>query len=209
MPGTMSRADLVADFKASLHDAGEVFTAASGADFSRLLDVAALDFARLRPRTLIGSVLLASGTDEYPVPEDFHHYKTDLWFDPSRAGRPWEKTWPGRAPSIRVAEVGGASKLIFVPAPTAQQINLFGSTFRFYYFARHVIGTAATDTSIDAGDRGLLLLRAQAEAMRELAMRNIGKPVALRDGLNSAPRNGTPAALYQALLDEFNTVAAS
>ena len=208
MSGTMSRADLVADFKASLHDAAEVFTAANGADFSRLLDVAALDFARLRPRTLIGSVTLSTGTADYALPVDFHQYKTDLWADPGRA-KPWEKSWPGRLPSIRVAEIAGEKRLVFFPAPTAQQITLFGSSFKFYYFARHVIGTAETDTSIDAADRGLLLLRAQAEALRELAMRNIGKPVALRDGLNSAPRNGTPAALYQVLLDEFNQAAAA
>lgn len=208
MPGTMSRADLAADLKASLHDAAEVFTAASGADFSRLLDVAAHDFARLRPRTLVGSFLLTAGLGEYAVPADFHQYKTDLWADPSRCGRPWEKSYAGRPPTIRAAEVDGTRKLVFFPAPTAQQIAAFGSSFRFYYFARHVINENAEQTSIAAGDRGLLILRAQAEAMRELAMRNIAKPASLRDGLNSQPRNGTPSALYALLLDEFQRAAA-
>jgi hypothetical protein len=207
MSGTMSRADLVADLKASLHDAAEVFTAAGGADFARLLDLAALDFARPRPRTLIGSVLLTAGTADYALPDDFHAYKTDLWIDPGRAGKPWEKHYAGPAPRIAVAFIDGVQRLIFFPAPTWEQIAAWGSAFRYYYFARHLIGEAAAQTTLDAGDRGLLLLRAQAEAMRELAMRNIGKPVALRDGLNSAPRNGTPAALYQALLDEFRAAA--
>ena len=209
MGGTMARADLVADFKASLHDAAEVFTAAVGADFSRLLDVALLDFARARPRTLVGSVTLSAGTVDYAVPVDFYHYKTDLWADPGRIGRPWEPSYPGSLPAIRVAELAGAKRLFFSPAPNARQIALFGTEFRFYYFAKHVIADSAAETSVDSGDRGLLLLRAQAEAMRELAMRSLGKPVMLRDGMSSTPRNGTPAALYQTLLDEFNAAVAS
>ena len=39
--------------------------------------------------------------------------------------------------------------------------------------------------------------------MRELAMRNVVTPQAMRDGYSSTPRNGTPAALYEALLAEF------
>lgn len=207
MAGTMARGDLVADLKASLHDAAEVFTGASNSDFSRLLDVAALDFSRVRPRTLIGDITLQSGVPVYALPSDFYLYKADLWADPSRMGQPWEKGYPGRLPSVRVAEVGSVRSLVLTPAPTAVQIARPGSAFSFYYLARHVIDDAAVNTSIDAGDRGLLLLRAQVEAMRELAMRNVGKPVALRDGLNSTPRNGTPSALCVLLMDEFERVA--
>lgn len=208
MPGTMARNDLVADLKASLHDAAEVFTGASDADFIRLLDVSALDFARVRPRTLIGSVTLQANVPIYPLPADFYLYKADLWADPSRIGQPWEKTYAGRLPSIRTAEFSGVRSLVLQPAPSAQQIYRLGANFQFYYLAKHVIGVIDADTSINAGDRGLLILRAQAEAMRELAMRNIAKPMSLRDGMNSAPRNGTPSALYSLLLDEFERAAA-
>jgi hypothetical protein len=85
---------------------------------------------------------------------------------------------------------------------------MLGSEFRYYYFALHSIGAAAADTTVKASDRGLLLLRAQAEAMKEMAMRNIKKPVQMRDGLASAPRNGTPASLFQALMDQFEKEAA-
>ena len=73
----------------------------------------------------------------------------------------------------------------------------------FYYFGVHAIGSAAVDTTVSAPDRALLLLRAQAEAMRELAMRNVVKPQQMRDGYTSMPRNGTPAALFESLLAEF------
>lgn len=208
MPGTMARADLMADLKASLHDAAEVFTAENDADFSRLLDVAVLDFARLRPRTLVGSLTLEAGQPDYTPAADFHFFKADLWADPNRMGRPWEKSWTGRLPSVVPATVDGVRKLVFQPAPSAQQIAVLGSTFRYYYFARHEIGETDAETTIQSADRGLLILRAQAEAMREMAMRNIAKPMQMRDGISSAPRNGTPSHLYSVLMDEFNRAVA-
>jgi len=51
--------------------------------------------------------------------------------------------------------------------------------------------------------RGALLLRAQAECCKELAMRNVAKPVTMRDGGGGQPRNGTPGHLYSVLLAEF------
>ncbi len=207
MPGTMSRADLVADLKTSLHDAADVFTAASDADFVRLLDAAALDFARVRPRTLLGSLTVQAEVAEYAAPTDLVAYKSDLWSE-GKMPHPWEANYPGRLPRVAQAELGGVMKLVFSPAPTALQVALFGAAFRYYYLAAHAIGEAAAQTTIHAGDRGLLLLRAQAEGMREMAMRNVVKPVQLRDGMTSAPRNGTPSALYAVLLDEFERRAA-
>ena len=71
------------------------------------------------------------------------------------------------------------------------------------------LSDTAANTTILAGDRELLLLRGQAEAMRELAMRGVAKPVQLRDGLGMGPRNAHPAALYDALLCEFRERAAA
>lgn len=207
MSGTMSLTDLMADFKASLHDAANIFIAANDGDFSRMLNVAALDMARVRPRTLVGSAVLVADTDSYAAPSDLVAYKTDLW-SAQRLPQPWEPNYPGPLPRVQLLEDGGVKKLVFTPAPTALQITVLGSAFRYYYFAAHVIDATAANTSIRAGDRNLLLLRAQAEAMREMALRNIAKPVQLRDGISQSPKNGTPAALYGALMDEFERMAA-
>jgi hypothetical protein len=204
MAGTMSEADLVADLKASLQDAASVFTAASDADFKRHLAAAALDFARPRPRTVLGSLTLTADEAAYALPNDFHAFKCDLWgLAPKARPQPWEKGWPGPLPRAAVAESGGAKKLTLAPPPTAAQISVLGAEYRFYYYAKHAIGADAANTTIAAGDRGLLLLRAQAEAMRELAMRNIHKPVQLRDGLTGTPRNALPSHLYEKFIEEF------
>ncbi len=203
----MSQADLVADHKAALMDSADVFTAAADADFIRHLDAAALALSRHRPRTLLGQLELVADQAGYAAPGDFQVFKAALWGNTT--ARPWEKSWPGRIPSAHAVEVGGVTEIHLDPAPTAAQISLLGSAYKFFYFAKHVISTTSASTTVRPGDRGLLLLRAQVEAMKEMAMRNIKKPVQLRDGIASAPRNGTPAALFEMLTGLFDKEAAA
>ncbi len=210
MAGTMSEADLVADLKASLQDSASVFTAAADADFKRHLKTAAKAFGKKRSRTLVSSLTLTADQPAYAAPEGFLAFKSHLWgISPVAKCQPWEKNWPGRLPDVRYAETEDGASLYLDPAPTAFQISALGAEFRYYYFAGHVIGSEASGTSILDGERDVLLLRAQAEAMREMAMRNIMKPVQMREGIASQARNGTPAALYKAMLDEFNAYEAA
>ena len=204
MPGTMSEADLVVDLKASLNDAKTVF-AADDSDFKRQLKTAALDLGRKRPRTLVGSFTLVADQAGYaPLPALFLAYKSHLWgIAPRAAPKPWESHYTGRLPDARVAEEGVVRKLTLDRPPTAAQISVLGEEFRYYYSAGHEVAAAAENTTVLAGDRALLILRTQAEAMRELAMRNVMKPIMVREGLSSQPRNGTPSFLHQALMDEF------
>lgn len=205
MPGTMSRTDLVADLKASLQDAANVFTAAADADFVRHLDKAALDFGRVRPLMLEGTLTLESGVATYDAPAVARSFVSESWTD--ACPNQWDDGYPGRLPAVAVIGVGAARKLHFSPAPSARHLAAFGASFAYLYEAFHSISDTAASTTITAGDRGLLLLRAQAEAMRELAMRNVGKPVQMRDGYTGTPRNGTPAALWQSLMQEFEGAA--
>ncbi len=204
MPGTMSEADLVADLKASLFDAANVFTGAADADFKRFLQQALPDMQTKRPVTRLGALTLVADQARYAVAEaDFAALKTDIWREPARLPKPWEPNYPGALPRVCAARDGAAWYVQFEPAPTAAHIGVLGDAFKFYYFATHAIGAAAADTTIAPQDRGLLLLRAQADAMLALGMRNAGKPVQVRDGLSGAPRNSTPAALHELLMRLF------
>jgi hypothetical protein len=206
MAGTMSEADLVADLKASLHDAASVFTEAADAAFKRHLSHAAADFSRRRPRTLLGSLTVTAGELEYDaVPGDLVQVKCPIWGRQERATmRPWESGYPGPVPKLRLVENEGERRFHVDPPPTAAQVSVFGATLKYYYFAAHSIGADAADTTIAAADRALLLLRAQAEAMKEAAARNMAKPAQLRDSISGVPRNGHPAALYEQLMQEFD-----
>jgi len=202
MPGSMSRADLVADLKASLLDAAKSFTAAADADFARHLDKGAEALTRVRRRTLAGTLVLEAGRAEYPAPTDLWLFKTTTW-GAAHGVRPWEPSYPGRLPDVR--QIDGA--LYFVPAPSAHQIALLGPSCPFFYYARHAVGADADETTVEPADRSLLLLRAQAEAMRELALRDSVRPTGAQSAWSGQPRTGTPAALAQWLLGEFERAA--
>lgn len=201
----MALADLVTELKATLHDAGNAFTAPGNADFQRFLEAALPDMGAKRPLTRKAEVTLTVGEARYAVPvSDFAAYKTDRWWNAASLPKPWEQGWPGSAPRVTGAWDGGVWWLVFDPAPTGQQVALFGSLFSFWYFGRHVLGADSAATTVHTSDKGLLLLRAQAEAMRELSIRGSTKPVSLRDGLSGTPRNSTPAALHEALMRQFS-----
>lgn len=204
MPGTMSQSELVDDLKASISDAANIFTAANDADFKRHLDLAALDFSRVRPRTLLGSLTLVADQHEYAAPADLVAPKYSTWGrDERRSAKPWESSYPGRLPRLQLVDDAGTLKVWLDPAPTTGQITLLTSTYKYFYLATHSVAAAASDTTIVTADRGLLLLRAQAEVMKELAVRNSGKPVTMRDGMSGVPKNGTPAALHEQLMEQY------
>lgn len=199
----MTRDDLVAELKATLHDTAAVFTAPLDADFERFLAAALPDLQMKRPRTRLGWLTLAEGVDRYAVAEpDFAALKVHTWGDSVRV-KPWEPCYPGSVPRVEAQWDGAAWWLVLDPAPTGVQLAAWGNRLQFWYFGRHVLGDVADETTVNPGDRGLLLLRAQAEAMRELMLRNVSKPVQMRDGFSGTPRNSTPAALHQQLIDEF------
>jgi hypothetical protein len=202
----MSKADLVADLKASLHDAASVFTAAADADFDRLLSVAGKDMGHRRPLLKSGTLTLVADTAAYSAPSDLVTLLAERW-SVGRMPQPWEATWCGPLPRQSVIGPGTARQILFTPAPSAAQLAVLGSSFVYDYRAEHIIDAVAGSTTIAADDRGLLLLRAQAEAMREIALRNSAKPVALRDGLSGAPKNGAASYLYEALLNEYREAA--
>lgn len=198
----MSQADVLADLQASLGDAGRAFNAAADADWLRFLAVALVAMQAKRPRTLLGVVTISAGEPRFAIAlADFAQYKTHVWG--SRAPRPWDPSYPGALPRISAVNEGGSWALAFDPPPTATHVAVYGSAFKFWYFGTHSLGATEGDATLAPADRPLLLLRAQAEAMRELSMRNVNKPVTVRDGFSGTPRNSTPAALFQVLLQEF------
>lgn len=204
MAGTMSLADLVADLKRSLNDSAALFDAANDGDFVRFLQGALADMSWKRPVTRLGQVTLVAGQSEYPMEAytDFYAYKHHLWDEAVRV-QPWEPGYPGAVPRVTGNRDGSKNFLAFSPAPSAGHLAARGAVFKFYYLARHALGVDEADTTVAPVDRGLLLLRAQAEAVLELTLRGLSKPVHLRDGLSGTPRNSTPRALYDALLTAF------
>ena len=206
MSGTMSRADLSADLEDSLHDAAKIFKdAGTGTTpFERFLDHAAQDLARVAPRPHVtATLILIADQPNYAAPAGLVRLMSADWGrDQQAQRRPWQPNWP-MLPRQSLRENAGAREIWLTPAPTAAQITDLGATYRYTYAAHHSIDAAAANTTVPVHHRGLLLLRAQAEALKELSIRASQKPVLIRDGMSGQARNGTPAALYDQLMTDF------
>lgn len=201
----MSRQSLVDDFKASLHDAAQFFNASADADFLRLLDTAAAEYSRDHLRLRRDHLTLTVADIDYPAPADIIRvHRCDWGRQNNRAAKYWDSNFIRDLPTLRVInDVTDGKKLELSRNITAAELASIGADCVYYYEAAHLIAADAADTTIEPHDRGLLILRAQAEACAELAMRSVGKPVQLRDGISGTPRNGTPAALAEFLLKQY------
>ena len=208
MPGTMSQADLIVDLKAALLSSTSVFTAADDADHIRHLNAAAADLGRVRPRTLVGTITVVADQNEYEAPADLVDVKVPIWGRAERRRlQMWDPAWSGPLPRLAVVSDGADRRLWLDPAPTSAQITQFGTSYKFFYFAAYSISETASETTVAAADRHLLLLRAGAEAMLEISNRNVHKPVTLRGELAGVSKANTPAALYDQMMRAFERQA--
>lgn len=202
---------LLPDYRASLNSARLVFgedgTPEQTANLTRHLNAAAVAISLgKRPRTKQASLALAEGQGTYAaVPVDLLIPKVGIW-GTSYQAEPWNAP-RGPLPTLTLSETDDGQVLNLSPPPTASQLLAYGCTYAFYYFAAHKITDDPGTSTLQEKDRQLLILRAQVEAMRETAIRSAHKPVTLRDGGGGVGRNTTPAALYAALLQEYERAA--
>lgn len=200
---TMTRAALKTDLQGILGDAYEKFSQDANA-LDRHLDIAALDMGRKFNRTLVVKLTLVADQSDYAAPSDLSKLKFTTWGDSIRSNcKPWEYNI-GQVPKISLLEISGARFIHFEPAPTAKQIAAVGSDCPVFYYAAHKIGATEAETTIPAGSRHYLLIRAAAQALLELANSGSMKPVRLgSQGVGDMPKNGTPASLAAQWLEIF------
>ena len=207
--GLMDQASLVNDLKSMLKEAVKKFSN-DDSDYIRLIDFALSDISRVRPYRKTGAITLIAEVGEYPLPADLYKLDFPLWGNAERRTRkPWNTNYPGPAPVAHVFG-GGASKMLYLsPAPTSAQIINLGDQYKFYYRGLHVVNAAAENTTVDSADRDLLLIRATAQAMNEMAADGVTKPIKLGgSGVGAMPKNGTPAALAESLMNLFTSMSA-
>lgn len=202
----MKRATLKKHLATLLGDSADKF---QPLDLDLLLDLAAIDLTRVKPRVVSATVTLTADESFYAAPSDMvKPIILDWGAADLLSKKPWNADWPGRLPRLTSLNIDGVKKLMLAPAPTQAQINLLGTEAAYRYAARYTIGDTDAETNITEDDEPLLLTRALAEAMLALAARGIAKPVTLGGrAAVSVPRNGTPAALAQQLMDHFEGMA--
>ncbi|MGI9278193.1 MAG: hypothetical protein ACR2PX_00975 [Endozoicomonas sp.] len=200
----MSLAALKKDLILSLTDSAEYLDD----QLDQLLNIAAIELARFKRRPRNVRLMLQADESVYDAPADLVEFKAHAWGRKQRSmSQPWEPGYPRMLPTVSVTD-GNPKQLHLSFAPTAQLIAQLGSVFSFTYYARHTLGDTSEDTTVHPSDRDLLLLRAQAEAMKVLSIRYADKTISSKQMISGAARIGTPAALYKEFLSEFERRAA-
>lgn len=196
----MNLSSFTAQYKASLLDSVRAF---AEADYPRHVATALAALSSVKPQRRMAIVRLEPGRSLYLCPADLTRVHACWWGRSHKAhGRPWDDDYPGALPEWRVVTTAANERLLRChPAPSGKQLLVLGNACEIEYHADHVL--TENECSLDAEELDLLLLRAQAEAMRELSMKNATTAYQLREGISATPKNGTPAYLYQELLAEF------
>lgn len=179
-------------------DAASIFGEVSGdidAAMDRHLDAAVSDFDRVLPRLVSAQIHLVAGTANYAAAADAQRFHSTELVDNQNELDPYDERRVQVVPTPILTTLNGVKAWQFRPAPNAKLLGLLGACYPLTYYAAHKLDADQANTTLDVSQIPLLVLRAQVESLRELAIRNAHKPVALRDPQYSTTKNGTPAAL--------------
>lgn len=195
------RNEILARYAESLLDSKRAF---SDTDLPRHLDAALSALSEVRPQCKITLLNLVADRSIYPCPDDLLKVNKCLYgLNVKNSQNPWDDWYVGCLPHWHVFKNNNNQRVLFAnPAPTTLQLTIIGPECEIIYCAGHVL--ADDECSLNKDEIGLLILRAQAEAMREISMKNTTQSYQLREGISSTPQNGTPAYLYKTLMEEFN-----
>lgn len=198
----MKRSELLLLFKGSMNNSNRLFKN-DGSSYERHFDIALADLNLWRPLIIYDSLSVIAGQSYYECPKDLNKPISCFYGRGHKArGYPWDDDYVGQLPEIRVVFNKDRSRsLQLMPPPSSRQIQVLGSECSYTYSADHFLNEEGS--SLTSNEENLLILRAQAEAMREAAISNVTEPQTMREGLTSTPKNGTPAYLYSELLSEF------
>lgn len=197
----LKREDFEAKLRASFVDSVRGF---KDKDYARHTDEAFRELGKRRPRIVLDNFLLVPGCSTYTCPNDLNDVQSCLWGRNHKAQVAiWADNRIGQLPDLKVSYTSDGSRVLqLVPMPSARDIYIVGYVCEYTYAASHIWTDKVC--TLNAYEEGLLMLRAQAEAMRELGMKNVTTPSQLREGMSSTPKNGTPSYLFSVLMDEFD-----
>lgn len=193
-------------FAASLLDAVKLFgeTAEQQAPIlDAQLQTACRSLSRVLPRVVEASLALEAGQAGYTAPADAIDFVSSRAVDRNAEREPFDPLWMAQIPVPTLSLAGSTRRWLFRPVPCSRFLGIFGSAYAYEYAASHLLSDTPAETTLPDEFEPLLILRAQVEAMRALAIRNAHKPVAMRDAVYSQTKNGTPAALADLFMKLF------
>ena len=182
---------------------GEDGSAAQGAALDHHLRAAAADFNRVRPRVEAFELTLIADQADYPAPAGSLRFHLAEMVEANAAIEPYDSRRQAQVPLPVLIRSSSGRSWRFRPVPTQRLIHALGCRYRYTAIVAHVLADDAGDTTFADADLPLLVMRAQVESLRALAIRNAHKPFTTRDPSYGQTRNSTPAALAQMTLDAW------
>ncbi len=194
----MLRTTLVEQLKKALLDSAELIEGAE----TQIIEMALADFSRYRPQTKLGTFLLTANQMLYPAPDNILDVKTVLYGQSQRAQNPWESGYPRNLPRVSVITGDDDKKWLQLSHyPSHSVVMSCGRDFSYTYYASRVL--TGESVSIETQDEPLVLLRCLAEAVKYIAVHQLNKTVSVRNSIGGEAKNGTPAAIHEQLMLQF------
>jgi hypothetical protein len=195
------KSEITVLLKDSVAGAGNAGDRLASVDIEQAIRAGLHALQKSRPYYVDASITLVADQERYTPPDDFVQLDFSAW---GTGKRSYDYNL-----GIRPHILSVSGTIQFTPAPTAEQMAIWGSTFNYIYRAKHVLNETPAECTLQDEDEGLLLLRASAELMRILASRNVVEPVQLHNGIGNVPTSGTPGVMYEKLMAEYRLQAAN
>ncbi len=194
----MQLATLIDRLKKAMMDSAELIEGTE----QQIVEAALSDFSRYRPHTKVATFSLMTNQILYLAPSDMIRVRTVLYGQSQRAKQPWEQGYPRNLPRLSVIESDENQKWVQLSHyPSESVVMSCGRDFSYtYYGSRKIVNDAI---SVDVQDEPLLLLRCMAEAVKYIAVHQLNKTVSVRNSVGGEAKNGTPAAIHEQLMTQF------
>src|SRR3546814_19366321 len=99
------------------------------------------------------------------------------WVTRNAGRNPWDPCFVSVVPQPALVRTAAGTLWRFSPLPDCATVIRLGADFPYTYRAAHKLTETEADATFPADQLPLVILRAQAAAMRELAIRHAHKPV--------------------------------
>jgi len=194
----MQLSTLINQLKMALMDSAELIEG----NEQQVIEISLSDFSRYRPQIKLATFSLLTGQMLYSAPADFIRVRTVLYGQNQRAKQPWQPGYPHQLPKLSAIEDEQDKKWVQLSHFPVESVVLnCGRDFSYTYYAVRKI---SNDTlTIDIQDEPLLLLRCIAEAVKYIAVHQLSKTVSVRNSIGGEAKNGTPAAIHEQLMTQF------
>ncbi|SIO94657.1 hypothetical protein [Vibrio spartinae] len=194
----MQLTTLIEQLKSALMDSAELVRNME----QQIIQIALSDFSRYRPAVKVATFSLMTNQFLYPAPAHIMRIRTVLYGKQQRSQPCWSAGYPRHLPKLSLVEGDDGNRLIQISRfPDDSVLMRCGREVSYTYYANRVIENEAI--SVPSEDEALLLLRCIAEAVKYIAVHQLNKTVSVRNSIGGEAKNGTPAAVHEQLMSQF------